>query len=1416
MGKTSSNRIHKEFENLRRNLLDLTSKNQLLNFKPRAKSLEVIANSPGGVYQALILQNKKMQFVPGRKELKKRNSDSDNNDSDNSYSSSSPQSSSSYPDASNSSKSKKSSRSRLSKIFEHPPIDFSIFKDDNTSLKTDLTPSELQKRLFYINQQAKMMVQEQGYNILYLAIGFLEWKDNFKKNEVKKAPLVLIPVELERKKVGKSFTIDWNEEEIQTNISLKAKLKEEGLDLPEFSVKPYREAIDHYFRDVRNILSKSPNTKGWKISGDIALGFFSFTKFVMYNDLDPDGWKNFDITKHDLIDAIFNPRPNLHKESFDEEAIDKTLSYKDMYHVLDADSSQIAAIEDVKAGRNLVVEGPPGTGKSQTIVNLIAELIASGKSVLFVSEKMAALEVVKSRLDSVGLGKFALELHSHKTRRKPLLKELQRALHTQNKKRIEIDQTIRRLESLKIQLDEYVEVIHKKDYGVNLSPYELYGMKETADEYFSSKDEIMPLVRLQSPENITKKDLDDMVIELENLSELYSTLGKNNPWSNCAPNSLLPADLREIEQLLGDTVLALDEFNIEANKLYELYGIKEANDIKSYQQSLEALKLLDKKHTDLIDPSILTNEEIRKEWETKQSEGNSLIRKLEDYQMTSKIMDKFKNSIVTEDLDGIIAEFEKYTNRKFKIFGGKSNKEEILTLYKSEFKSKIKNDKAILNDLKLAKDHIKFRKKLHDIEEDGKKLFGELWHLNASISELKEVAIWMKEFNHYLKEGIYSEKTIDSLSNQLIDINAEYEMRDYIASGDNFYKNLKRLEIKLNPRSKLIFKRETKDVSFDQWKNQLNKWKGQLSSLHLWSQYLNTKNSCLNTPASIFINVVEEKYIKKEDISYLIYGNFADSLLDIIFVENQTLATFIGELHENRISEFKELDSKIIELNRKRIFYKLNEKIPPVYGATENPEAKVLAGEFTRKSGHIPVRTLLEKSGNLIKQIKPCFMMSPLSIAQYLDPTNSKLVFDVVIFDEASQVKPEDALGAFMRAKTAVVMGDTQQLPPTSFFDQMIAGESDEEVATALDMESILHLCKMSFPVKMLKWHYRSRHESLINISNHEFYDDQLLVYPSPSHSSEELGLKFRYNPNSYYDRGGSSANREEAREVAREVINHFDRYGDTKSLGVGTFSVAQRNAILEELEAERKLHPELEHNFSEKKEDRFFVKNLETIQGDERDVILISVGYGYDKEGKLSLNFGPLNQDGGERRLNVLITRAKEKCVVFSNFKSYDMHLTSNPPFGVKALRNFLEYAENLTKGIKHHDNQNSKGFEDAISIFLENEGYIVDKKVGSAGYRIDLAIVDENNPGRYILGIICDGEIYHSSKVARDRDRLREQVLNGLGWNLYNLWSTDWYRNRELAKSKLLKYIEKTKIETFANEVKNSEIIPIKVETP
>ncbi|MGL4669848.1 MAG: DUF4011 domain-containing protein [Methanobacteriaceae archaeon] len=1466
-----SNNIKKEFKRLRKNLLDLSSRNQLLNFKPRSRTIEVENHSPSSIYQSLILQKKTLKFIANKKA--KSNSkfdnngttDNNNNNIDNENKIGDGDNSTNNNNINNKyNNNNGDSQDKGREIWRIPKLDLKIFGDNNKTIKTNLTATELQKRLFYINQQAKMMLQEQGYNILYIAIGFLEWKGGFKPNEVKKAPLILIPVTLERKKIGKSFSLYWNEEEIQTNISLRAKLKDEGIILPEFELAHYSESVNHYISKVKDLTSK---ISGWNVSNDIAIGFFSFTKFIMYKDLNPESWdKGVDLTQNEIMGSIFNPKSISHSELFSEEDIDK-IPYSSMYNVLDSDSSQTAVIENVKAGHNLVVEGPPGTGKSQTIVNLIAELIASGKTVLFVSEKMAALEVVKGRLESVGLGKFVLEIHSHKTRRKALLKDLERCLHHKKDKKLDLEEKFNRLDSLRNQLNQYGEILKEPYFAIGLSPYELYGMKEYCDEYFSKKDTLMPLVKFTNPESTTKADLDNIIIELESLAELYSTINmsipnKDNPWTNCNPGNLLPSDLREINILINDTLRGLNEFRGDIQLVNERFGINtdSINTLKGFKHSIEAMKLFEPGNIKYIRGDVLkyiannlnssissinTDSNDSKEHNSVGSSSrsntsngstinndnlefsidldmSSVIKKLDDYKTTKKYYDKFNNNINNYDIDKIISKYRNVVNStKFKLFSSKYKgiKNEIASLYNEKYKNNLPSDNNILNDLIGVKEHISVKKDLMDSENIYKKVFGELWDLNVDINELHKVTNWINQLNTFIKEGIFSqshqstvsENFINFLSNVIsnvfIEFNVEIELNDYMESGNEFESNLRKLKSKLNARSSLIFKKETEDVSFDKWENQLNDWKNQLSLLHLWSQYLEVKNKCENGLSHDFIGSIEKYSINKKDVKHLVNGNFADALLNIIFYENPELSSFVGDLHENRIAEFKELDTDIIELNRQRIYYGLNSKIPEVYGNSEDPESKVLAGEFVRKQGHLPVRTLLEKSGGLIKQIKPVFMMSPLSVAQYLDPTNSKLQFDVVIFDEASQVKPEDALGAFLRGKTGVVMGDTQQLPPTSFFDQMTNSESGEEVATALDMESILHLCKLSFPVIMLKWHYRSRHESLIAVSNQEFYDNQLLIYPSPSSNTESLGLKFNYNPNTKYDRGKSSSNREEAKDVVVEVFKHFERYGDTKSLGVGTFSVAQMNAILEELELERKNHPELEHLFSDQREDRFFVKNLETIQGDERDVILISIGYGFDLNGNIGLNFGPLNQEGGERRLNVLITRAKEKCVVFSNFKAYDMNLTANPPFGVKALKRFLEYAENTSKGVATNDNKEKEPFVDAVATFLRSKGYEVDTQVGCAGFRVDLAIIDNETQGRYVLGIECDGPSYSFSRVARDRDRLRDQVLTGLGWNIYHLWSTDWYRNRDLDKEKLISKIEEMKIKVVEEDERVSK---------
>ena len=442
----------------------------------------------------------------------------------------------------------------------------------------------------------------------------------------------------------------------------------------------------------------------------------------------------------------------------------------------------------------------------------------------------------------------------------------------------------------------------------------------------------------------------------------------------------------------------------------------------------------------------------------------------------------------------------------------------------------------------------------------------------------------------------------------------------------------------------------------------------------------------------------------------------------------------------------------------------------------------------------MPIRKIMARCGNVIKKITPCFMMSPLSIAQFLDPTVSG--FDVVIFDEPSQVRPEEALGALIRSDQAVVIGDTQQLPPTSFFDRVVEDtmieSEDPDVPIVGEMESILHQCRRSFTTKRLTWHYRSQHESLIAVSNREFYNNELRIYPSSIARAPDLWLELRRLKQTAYDRGRSGVNRGEARAVADAVIQHYTAMPNN-SLGVGTFSVKQQQAVLEEVELRRRSRPDLDEYFGRDHQESFFVKNLETIQGDERDVIYVSVGYGFDPDGRFSQHFGPVNFEGGQRRLNVLFTRARKHCVLFSNFGGEQISVNEGSPFGVRALKTFLEYADTHQLPEDGHPLFDPESpFEESVAEALRAEGHEVVHQVGCAGFRVDLAIRDPRAPGRYLIGVECDGAKYHSSPVARDRDRLRQQILEARGWRIHRVWSTDWYRSRVGALRTLLAAVE------------------------
>lgn len=533
-----------------------------------------------------------------------------------------------------------------------------------------------------------------------------------------------------------------------------------------------------------------------------------------------------------------------------------------------------------------------------------------------------------------------------------------------------------------------------------------------------------------------------------------------------------------------------------------------------------------------------------------------------------------------------------------------------------------------------------------------------------------------------------------------------------------------------------------------------------------------------------------------DDLGLAFERRFLERWLDERMAAEPALARFRGSTHQENIAEFRRLDAEAVRYHRGRLAEKLKTQAQLRLASPQiAPEVAFLRGQLARQKGHASLRRLLHEAGQAVRALKPCFLMSPLTVAMGLSASTT---FDLVIFDEASQLTPEDALGAIARGRQLVVVGDPKQLPPTNFFAvqtgqvQAVAG-TDPDALPYEEHESVLeHALAAGLHGTDLRWHYRSRHESLIAYSNRHFYESRLYTFPGVNTDRRVRGLSFVHVPEGVYE--GSGTNRAEARRVVDAVVEHARTHPD-QSLGVGTFSLAQQLAVQDELERRRRADPDLEAWLSSDAHEPFFVKNLESVQGDERDVIFLGITYGRSADGRLRQNFGPVNGPNGARRLNVLTTRARERMVVFSSMHAEDIDISTARSMGAQLLRAFLRYAE--TGSMEGSETiaaaaATESPLEAEMVQALQEAGYRVQPQVGVAGYRIDIGVLDPEVPGRFVCGIEADGVAYHSAESARDRDRLRDEVLRGLGWRLVRVWSLDWWQDRKAVLERLRQEID------------------------
>ena len=566
-----------------------------------------------------------------------------------------------------------------------------------------------------------------------------------------------------------------------------------------------------------------------------------------------------------------------------------------------------------------------------------------------------------------------------------------------------------------------------------------------------------------------------------------------------------------------------------------------------------------------------------------------------------------------------------------------------------------------------------------------------------------------------------------------------------------------------------------------------------------WSLYLTRRKEANELALSDFVELLEKKRIKSDELSdayaYCTYSTITREA----FRNIPQLGRFTGLKHNQIRDEFKRLDKEIIALRGKAIGYECARKASPPPGRNgarvdDRTEMVLLNYLMPQQRPRMPVRKILTRAGGAIQELKPCFMMGPQAVAQYLAPGFTK--FDLVIMDEASQLKPEEAIGAVARGGQLVVVGDPKQLPPTSFFSRMTQdGDGGDDHFTTTDAESILDVCSSHFrPTRSLRWHYRSQHHSLIAFSNHSFYRGNLVIFPSPYGQGGKLGVRAVYLADAIYE---NQTNLREGKRVVDAVVEHIATRPN-ESLGIVTLNIKQRDLIAELLEERLKsvrgADAYREHWASEGQP--LFIKNLENVQGDERDAIIISTTFGKPPgSSAVRQNFGPISRQGGWRRLNVLFTRAKKSIALYTSLRPEDIVMDGTTPDGTKALRNYLEYARtgSLTT-IEETDREPDSDFEISVMEMLKMRGYEVTPQLGVAGYRIDIAVKHPDAPGSYLAAIECDGATYHSALSVRDRDRIRQEILESLGWRgrIWRIWSTDWFRTPRQETQRLISFLE------------------------
>ncbi|HEX5053006.1 MAG TPA: DUF3320 domain-containing protein [Planctomycetota bacterium] len=1251
-------------------------------------------------------------------------------------------------------------------------------------LRAEHEAEDLDARLVEIFRHARTSLEESGANTLYLALGFLEWYESPQSSKPRRAPLLLLPLVIERLSVQDGFRFLLDDAEPRLNQTLLQMLQRDfDLRVGLGELPPEDEAgvdVRAVFDAFRTAVLAMPR---WEVKADAHIGFFSFTKYLMWLDLAArDDLMQSPVLRH-LVErpgaGYAQEVPEVPRDELDD------LDPSEVYCPKDADSSQLAAVLAGAEGRTFVLEGPPGTGKSQTITNLIAQALANGKRVLFVAEKRAALEVVQRRLDDVGLGAFCLELHSSKSGPKAVLAQLARALDLGARREpAEWQRIAGELQHERQGLNEFVQALHRRrehDFSVFSAMSRLVALREASTV-------AMPSMRCTDAADVAaaRKAVDALAAAAAALGvpEQETWWGvRRTDWTPALARNVVPPAqrLQRASETLRGAVLPV----AEAFALDRVWG--ENGPGRAQLASLLELARLFRAPS--LPPAALVR---LADWNTVEPRLRQLLatgRRRDE--LWAPLAARWRRELLGLDLDRLHATSRTaaasfFVLRWWRLRGPRAELAAVSTA------PRLGSAAAIAADLELAL-RVRTEERALAAAADRAAVFGPAWRDGlADWAELEAWLGWVHDVRQLLLKIVPGSTSPDpavlaAVASQLDGLHAGSEvlpprLGELRLAHDEFVVARDAIAALLVLDVDAAFGGEAAPGHLANVYGRTQRWLAEVPRLREHCAYEAAASAAAEHGAGELIAAHAAGALRTEQLQPTFERTLLETWLDEVHRREPSLATFRGREHARSIAKFAALDREAIRLAAEVVLARLCARLPQVRDTqVASSELGLLERELKKQRRHKPVRRLFAEAPGLIARLAPCMLMSPLSVAQFLGRAGTR--FDLVLFDEASQIPMWDAVGAIGRGRSVVVVGDSHQLPPTTFFQRQAQDDEPGPDDVPEDLESVLDECGAAgLPRQHLDWHYRSRHESLIAFSNSHYYQNRLLTFPAPQQEAGELGVRCVLVAG-VYDRAGSQQNRIEAEALVDEVVSRLrDPVRSRSSLGIVTFSRAQQVLIEDLLDRARSRHPEIEPAFGAIAEP-VFVKNLENVQGDERDSILFSICYGPDAAGKIHENYGPLNLQGGERRLNVAVTRARRELVVFTSVRPEQV-ATRTAATGAKHLRTFLDYAMRGQAALAAAVAVDPSGevespFEAAVREALVARGHTVHAQVGCSGYRIDLAVLDPDADGCYLLGIECDGATYHSAATARDRDRLRAAVLQGLGWRLHRIWSTDFWQD-------------------------------------